>query len=69
MIKYDSYIYLLLLFPDFTLRHAMNAMFIVYTKAQIAKQSTHFGEKEIGNLFFVQIIIFLRQIFSPLLKS
>ncbi|XP_037035767.1 ATP-binding cassette sub-family A member 3 isoform X2 [Bradysia coprophila] len=42
MIKYETYIHLLLLFPDFTLRHAMNAMFIVYTKAQIAKQSSHF---------------------------
>lgn len=44
MIKYDSFIHLLLLFPDYTLRHAMNAMFIIYTKAQIAKQSSHFGK-------------------------
>lgn len=57
MIKYDSYIYVLLFFPDFTLRHAMNAMFIVYTKAQIAKQSSHFGKKEkIGRKFCFQII-------------
>lgn len=44
MNKYDTYIRLLLFFPDFALRHAMNAMFITYTKAQMAKQSSHFGE-------------------------
>lgn len=46
MNKYESLINLLLCFPDFTLRHAMNAMFIMYTKAQIAKQSSHFGKKK-----------------------
>lgn len=55
MIKYESYIYLLLLFPDYTLRHAMNAMFIIYTKAQIAKQSSHFG-KERSRTFSIVII-------------
>lgn len=57
MNKYDTYIAFLLLFPDFTLRHALNAMFIVYTKAQIAKQSSHFGKN-----FYTKFSSFLHSI-------
>ncbi|KAJ6637353.1 Phospholipid-transporting ATPase ABCA3 [Pseudolycoriella hygida] len=42
MNKYEFYIHLLLFFPDYALRHGFSAMFIMYTKDQIAKQSSHF---------------------------